>query len=172
MKKIIGIVLLILCMGSMYYFSSQDATKSSSQSAKVIKVIDKVRDKVTLKDSRLISVKEKIFNKLKQYGSKGMVVRKMAHFSIYACIGISMAYVIYLFSKKVFVSSFLALMLTSMYAYYDEYRQLSVIGRGGSLKDVFIDSCGAIVGIGIFFVLTIGVNGVKKIFFKKQKQGS
>jgi len=103
---------------------------------------------------------------LKHYGREGYVVRKMAHFSIYACIGVCMAYVIYLFSKKVFISSFLAFMLTSMYAYYDEYRQLSVIGRSGSLKDVLIDSSGALVGIGMFFILTIVFKGIKSLFFK------
>ena len=169
MKKFIGIVLLILVMGSMYYFSSQDGITSSGQSNKVIEVIDKVRDKVTLKDNRLISIKEKVFNKLKNYGREGYVVRKIAHFSIYACIGIVMAYVIYLFSKKAFISSFLAFMLTSMYAYYDEYRQLSVIGRSGSLKDVLIDSSGALAGVCIFFILTIIFKGIKALFFKKNQ---
>ena len=173
MKKIMGMVLLILCMGSMYYFSSQDGTKSSTQSGKVVKVIDEIREEITLKDSKLISIKDKVFNKLKQYGDKGYVVRKIAHFSIYACIGITMAYVIYLFSKKVFISSFLAFMLTTMYAYYDEYRQLSVTGRAGSLKDIFIDSCGALVGVGIFLILTVGFKSIKALFFKRvdyQKQ--
>ena len=168
MKKIIGIVLLFLCMGSMYYFSGQDGITSSGQSNKVVEIIDEVRDKVTLKDNKIISIKEKVFNKLKHYGNKGYVVRKIAHFSIYACIGICMAYLIYLFSRKVFVSVFLAFMLTSMYAYYDEYRQLSVIGRSGSLKDVLIDSSGALVGVGIFFILTIGFKGIKALFFRKK----
>ena len=169
MKKFIGIVLLILIMGLMYYFSSQDGRTSSGQSNKVIEVIDKARDKVTLKDNRLISIKEKIFNKLKNYVREGYVVRKIAHFSIYACIGIVMAYVIYLFSKKVFMSAFLAFILTSTYAYYDEYRQLSVIGRSGSLKDVLIDSSGALIGVGIFFILTIIFKGIKALFFKKNQ---
>ena len=169
MKKFIGIVLLILVMGSMYYFSSQDGITSSGQSNKVIEVIDKVRDKVTLKDNRLISIKEKVFNELKNYGREGYVIRKIAHFLIYACIGIVMAYVIYLFSKKVFMSAFLAFILTSTYAYYDEYRQLSVIGRSGSLKDVLIDSSGALAGVCIFFILTIVFKGIKSLFFKKNR---
>ena len=172
MKKFIGIVLLFLCMGLMYYFSSQDGVISSGQSNKAVEIIDEVRDKVTLKDNRLISIKEKVFNKLKHYGKEGYVVRKVAHFSIYACIGITMAYVIYLFSKKVFISAFLAFMLTSMYAYYDEYRQLSVIGRSGSLKDVLIDSSGALVGVGIFFILTIVFKGIKALFLKKNQHNN
>ncbi|MGL5329574.1 MAG: VanZ family protein, partial [Peptostreptococcaceae bacterium] len=166
MKKFIAILLLIFFAGGMYYFSSQSGEISSNQSNKVVQIIDEIRDKVTLKDQRIISIKEKVFNKLKQYGNKNYVVRKLAHFSIYACIGLSMSYVIYLFSKKIFISSILAFMITSLYAYYDEFRQLSVIGRSGSLKDVLIDSSGAFTGIIVFIILAGGIKSIKSIFKK------
>lgn len=168
MKKFLCLLLVVFTMGSMYYFSSQDGVKSKYQSDSVVKIIDKIRDEITLKDERVISIKEKVFNKLKQYGSKSYVVRKLAHFSIYACIGIAMAYVIYLFSKRVLISSFLAFILTAMYAYYDEFRQLSVIGRSGSLKDVFIDSLGAFSGILLFTILAGGIKSIKMIFTKRE----
>lgn len=168
MKKLIAILLLFMFAGGMYYFSSQDGITSTKQSNKVVEIIEDIRDKVTLKDDRIISIKEKIFNKLKQYGNKSYVVRKLAHFSIYACIGISMAYVIYLFSKKVLISSFLAFILTGMYAYYDEFRQLSVIGRSGSLKDVLIDSSGAFVGIFVFIILVGGIKSIKSLFIRSE----
>ena len=168
MKKIKAILLLFMFAGGMYYFSSQDGITSSKQSNTALKVIEEIREKVTLKDERVISIKEKVFNKLKQYGSKSYVVRKLAHFSIYACIGIAMAYVIYLFSKRVLISSFLAFILTGMYAYYDEFRQLSVIGRSGSLKDVFIDSLGAFSGILLFTILAGGIKSIKMIFTKRE----
>ena len=166
MKKVIAILLVFVFAGGMYYFSSQDGATSRNQSNKVVEIIDEIRDKVTLKDEKIISIKDKVFNKLKQYGTKRYIVRKLAHFSIYLCIGISISYVIYLFSKKVLVSSFLAFILTAMYAYYDEFRQLSVIGRSGSLKDVFIDSLGAFTGILIFTILAAGIKSIKRIFSK------
>ena len=168
MKKIIAILLLFMFAGGMYYFSSQDGITSSKQSNTALKVIEEIREKVTLKDERVISIKEKVFNKLKQFGSKSYVVRKLAHFSIYACIGIAMAYVIYLFSKRVLISSFLAFILTAIYAYYDEFRQLSVTGRSGSLKDVFIDSLGAFSGILLFAILAGGIKSIKMIFTKRE----
>lgn len=164
MKKIIAILLVVFFAGSMYYFSSQPGEISSNQSNTALQIIEKIRAKVTLKDERIISVKEKVFNKLKQYGSKSYVVRKLAHFSIYACIGISIAYMIYLFSKKIFISATIAFILSGLYAYYDEFRQLSVVGRSSSLKDVFIDSSGALTGICIFIVLTGGIKTIKSIF--------
>ena len=114
-------------------------------------------------------IKDKIFNKLKQYGTKKYIVRKLAHFSIYLCIGISIAYLIYLFTKRVLISSFLAFILTAVYAYYDEFRQLSVIGRSGSLKDVFIDSLGAFTGILIFTILAGGMKSIKRLFIKTEE---
>ena len=55
-----------------------------------------------------------------------------------------------------------------MYAYYDEFRQLSVIGRSGSLKDVFIDSLGAFSGILLFTILAGGIKSIKMIFTKRE----
>ncbi|MGL5694844.1 MAG: VanZ family protein [Peptostreptococcaceae bacterium] len=164
MKKFIALLLLLFFAGGMYYFSSQSGEISSNQSNTALQIIEKIREKVTLKDEKIISIKEKVFNKLKQYGNKSYVVRKLAHFSIYTCIGISMAYLIYLFSKRVFLSSILAFILSVVYAYYDEFRQLSVVGRSGSLKDVFIDSSGALTGICVFIVLAGGIKTIKSIF--------
>ena len=65
MKKIICILLLVSVLGGMYYFSSQEGDVSSQQSHKVVEIIDKVRDKVTLKDEKLIEIKDKIYSKLR-----------------------------------------------------------------------------------------------------------
>lgn len=167
MKKFTAILVLLIFVGGMYYFSSQTGDISTQQSNTALNIVEKIREKVTLKDEKIISIKEKVFNKLKQYGSKGYVVRKLAHFSIYACIGLAMAYVIYLFSQKVIVSATLSILLTSMYAYYDEYRQLSVAGRSGSLSDVFIDSSGAFVGVCIFIFIVGSLKSAKTLFRTK-----
>ena len=168
MKKFLCLLLVVFTMGSMYYFSGQDGVKSKYQSDSVVKIIDKIRDEITLKDERVISIKEKVFNKLKQYGNKGYVIRKIAHFTIYAAIGISISLFLYVITKKIFISSTLAFILSYMYAYYDEFRQLSVIGRSGSLKDVFIDSLGAFSGILLFTILAGGIKSIKMIFTKRE----
>ena len=162
MKKAVCIVLLILAMGSMYYFSSQEGYTSSQQSQKVVELIDKVRDKVTLTDERLISIKDKIYNELRGY-NKEYIVRKAAHFSIYACIGGSMLLVVYLFTKKVIFSSIFSFILTVMYAIYDEKRQLEVSGRVSSITDVFIDSSGALLAIIFLAILLATGKGIENI---------
>ena len=152
MKKFLVFMLVVCSIGGMYYFSSQDAQVSGSQSQLVVRFIDKIRDKVTLQDEKLIKIQTKIYEKLKGFGSKSYIVRKMAHFSIYAL------------TKKLILSSSIALLLSIMYACYDEYRQLSVPGRSGSIKDVFIDSLGALTGITLIFIIILAIKIIVSLF--------
>jgi VanZ family protein len=41
--------------------------------------------------------------------------------------------------------------------FYDEVFQSFVPGRGGQVSDVFIDSAGALLGLGIYFAATRGM---------------
>ena len=50
MKKFVYILLLIISMGTMHYFSSQDGSTSKAQSNAVIEIIDDIREKVTIKN--------------------------------------------------------------------------------------------------------------------------
>ena len=168
MKKFIVIMLVIISIGGMYYFSSQNGNVSGNQSQIVVNIIDKVRDKVTLKNQNLIKVQTKIYDKLRKLGSKSYIVRKMAHFIIYALIGISLLLFMYVFSKKLMLSSIIAFILSVTYACYDEYRQISIPGRSGSIKDVFIDSCGALTGI----ILTFSTILIIKLIISKTKNTS
>ena len=88
----------------------------------------------------------------------------MAHFSIYALIGISLLLFIYVFSKKIVLSSSIALLLSIIYACYDEYRQLSIPGRSGNIKDVFIDSLGALTGIALTFIIILIIKIIEYLF--------
>lgn len=164
MKKFLVLMLVLCSLGGMYYFSSQNAQVSGSQSQSVVRIIDKIRDKVTLQDEKLIKLQIKIYDKLKGFGSKSYIVRKMAHFSIYALIGISLLLFIYVFSKKLVLSSSIAFLLSIIYACYDEHRQLSVPGRSGSIKDVFIDSLGTLTGIILTFIIILIIKIIVSLF--------
>lgn len=166
MKKIIYILLLIAAMGTMHYFSTQDGQTSTNQSNAVIEVLDKVRDKVTLKDERLVKINEIIMGKLKKY-KKSTIVRKAAHFSMYALIGGIAMIVIYSFSKKIFLAASVSFILSVLYAVFDEKTQIAVDGRNGNIMDVFIDSSGALVAITILLTSFFMVKTLKKIISKK-----
>ena len=47
----------------------------------------------------------------------------------------------------------LSLLVCVLYAISDEVHQLFVPGRGAQVKDVLIDSAGAIVGVGLYLVI-------------------
>ncbi len=170
MKKFICALLLIISMGSMYYFSSQDGKTSSIQSGEATEVADnifqKLRQEITLTDDRLINIKDKVLNELRTY-NKEYLVRKAAHFSIYALIGGFMMLLLYLFSKQVFFSGVISFCLTFMYAVYDEKRQLAVSGRSGNLTDVFIDSSGALTAIIILSFLLLTGKGLGFLIKRK-----
>ena len=48
----------------------------------------------------------------------------------------------------------LSLFVCVLYAISDEVHQLFVSGRGAQVKDVLIDSAGAIVGVGLYLVIS------------------
>lgn len=51
---------------------------------------------------------------------------------------------------KIFKGIMLSLVFCILYAISDELHQLFVPGRGAQVKDVVIDSSGAVVGIGVY----------------------
>ena len=104
--------------------------------------------------------------KLKKY-KKSTIVRKAAHFSMYALIGGIAMIVIYSFSKKIFLAASVSFILSVLYAVFDEKTQIAVDGRNGNIMDVFIDSSGALVAITILLTSFFMVKTLKKIISKK-----
>lgn len=139
-------------MISMHYFSSQDLDKSLLQSSSVLEFLDEASDKILLNNEELIQVKDEVLYKLNQFDIN-RIVRKSAHFFMYAIIGGLMMIVVHTFSEKVFLSAVVSFELTVLFAVYDEIRQFNADGRTGSISDVFIDACGAFISIGIICLI-------------------
>ena len=122
-KKIINIVLLILWLVIIFYFSNQPGNLSSSLS-----------DNLTLL----------IFNNITDFLI--FIVRKIAHISEYFILAILMYNVFkdYLSSKKSYLITFI---LSILYACSDEIHQLFVVGRECLPRDVVIDAIGVILAL-------------------------
>ncbi len=88
-------------------------------------------------------------------GLTNHVVRKLAHFTIYALLGLSWANFFRSINKKfpTIVTAALSLLPAVVYALIDEYHQNFIFGRDGNFTDVVIDSLGAITGICIFITI-------------------
>ena len=143
-KKIILWILVVSWMGLIFYFSSMDATKSTSQSQGLIE-----STKIVQHHEKDLSVEEK-----EAYiESLDRPVRKVAHGGIYFILGILVFLALDCYnmnSKKLLLISIL---ICFLYACSDEFHQLLINGRSGEIRDIIIDSFGAIIGIMIMYLI-------------------
>ena len=146
-----AIIMMYLIIG----FSGQDGIESANLSYKVTKglviVADKVLDK-NLNDAEL----ELYIEKYHPY------VRKLAHFSEYMVLAITVAFPLYVYRLRGFWLVLFAGFFCFGFACLDEYRQSFSYGRVPSKRDVIIDTSGAIVGI--YITRIVSFIGRKTIF--------
>lgn len=123
----------------IFLFSAQPATKSNELSTGFTRVLIEILGKI-------LPVEIETSTIIKSVGQLNHYIRKFAHFSVYLVLGILVwrALTNSKYKNKKFIT---ALIICVIYAATDELHQLFVPGRGGQLKDVFIDSLGAFVGI-------------------------
>jgi hypothetical protein len=152
-KRIVLIILIIINCGVIFSFSAQQAEESSGVSSRVVEAIIKNTYKnKQISEDKMFNIREKLTT----------IVRKSAHFLIYTCLGI----LVYLFTgtyqisfKDRFWYTFAFCML---YACSDEIHQRFVEGRSGEIRDVCIDTSGAVCGTLIVAGISKIVNLIKK----------
>ena len=138
MKKLFKLILVILWMSVIFGFSNQKAEDSSKLSNGVIVMIARI---FVDKDLSI----EKQEELLEKYTG---LVRKTAHFGIYLILGVLVINFLIEFNIKHII--IVSLMVCMLYSASDEIHQLFVPGRSGEVRDVLIDSSGALVGIGLY----------------------
>ena len=140
-KQIIYAILIIIWMAVVFAFSNQPADNSSKSSGRITEIVVKIIAKEPEKRTpELIDTVETI-------------VRKTAHFSLYAVGGFLMAGLVNTTNasnKKLII---FAIFFTTLYACTDEIHQLFVDGRSGEIRDVFIDAAGATLGVTIYVLI-------------------
>ncbi len=152
MKKLILWILVISCMGTIFFFSSQEASESRKVSSGLIKTFVRVLDFNNKLNENQIDIIAKNLT---------FIVRKGAHFSIYAVLCILLALLLKeyrIIGKWRFI---LSVLVCFLYACSDEVHQIYVPGRSGEIRDVIIDTCGAIAGFLILLCLTALKNKIK-----------
>ena len=77
----------------------------------------------------------------------GHLLRKLAHFSEFACLGLCLCWLGGMLNQRGFQAVMLPLSGALAAACMDETIQYFVAGRGSSLLDVWLDTAGAAVGI-------------------------
>lgn len=133
-------LIAIIWMILIYKLSAQPAYQSGALSMgiteSVVEVVETVAPEINLN-----------IDLLEHY------IRKNAHFFIYLVLAILVMNALRksgFINLKIFAFT---LLICVLYATSDEIHQHFVPGRGAQVKDVFIDSIGAIVGIGIYSII-------------------
>lgn len=152
-QRIIFAILTIMTFTIIFIFSSQNGEKSGSTSRgftrKIIEILQI--------DKNMEEEKKELLIENCQY-----IVRKLAHFTIYAIAGINMAGFIntYNLNKK---NEIIAIVAAGfVYAVLDEFHQTFLESRTPAVKDVVIDTLGVIFGIGIFDIFRLMFSHVIK----------
>ena len=97
------------------------------------------------------------------------LLRKLAHFSEFACLGLLLCWLAGMMGEKSFHLAVLPLLGALAAACVDETIQMAVPGRCSSLKDVWIDTCGAAAGIIILLLGHYFVSSNHLHFRRKQQ---
>ena len=154
-KVVIPIILTILWMALIFYFSAQPAGKSADLSESI--------------GERILRVVYPEFSKMDELSRRALVegidsfVRKSVHFAEYMVLGfLLMLDLRVLLKKKHFKYTILAILLGFLYACSDEIHQMFVPGRAGMVSDVLLDTGGVICG-------TLLLVGVSSIWCRRRK---
>ena len=127
--------------GLIFYFSAQPADDSSEMSAEIVEPVlhTLYSDFDAMPVSRQTSLRDTVT----------FIVRKLAHFGIFAVLGFFLAAHVRLRrpdwpGRTVSLTAWAAAVL---YAGTDELHQLFVEGRSAELRDLGIDAAGALCGV-------------------------
>lgn len=140
------LVLFLFCTFVVIFnFSNQDSEKSGSVSQKMTEAITKDIKAIQKLNK---NEKTKVIDKIED------VIRKIAHFSLYALVGLLLMalFSTYNINEKNKIIS--TIIIGAIYATSDEFHQNFISGRSGQVSDVFLDTLGVAVG-GLFILLII-----------------
>ena len=146
---ILCIVLTVLWMGVIFFFSSRDSTESADMSGTLLRRL--LAFFVPHWEERSADAQQQIMDSLHT------VFRKLGHFSEYALLGCLLSADVRLWPQNSRLplrksELWLPALLSFLYAGSDELHQAFVPGRSCELRDVFIDLSGACTGIAVLWL--------------------
>ncbi len=158
--RAVSLILAIMTAVMIYSFSSDTAQESGDLSGEITdKVLSTVGvDKETTPPAEYEALKAKT----------EFSIRKLAHFSEYALFGLFLCIFFATFRKSSWLTLLFTLAVAVPYAAFDEWHQAFVPGRGPGLKDVMIDSAGALCGS--LFILAVMYLGHYMMKRSQEKQ--
>ena len=134
----IALAAIAACMAFIFLFSSQDTFKSNEMSGGMVEAFC---------SWAFGGLPEEELQNL------NLILRKCTHFSIYAGMAVCMSLFFLTFSGSLRKKFGLVVLLAFLYASLDEWHQTFVPGRTGSIRDVLIDTCGAVLGASLVLLI-------------------
>ena len=143
--RIILIILLIVNCATIFKFSSEVADDSNNRSGRVVSFIADI----------LPGIKEKPEAEREYFKSEVLtpIVRKTAHFSIYASMGVITICFALTFKGTYYQKSLCSILFCLCYSISDEIHQHFVPGRSMEFRDVCIDILGTLIGILVIYII-------------------
>lgn len=148
--KIFNIILIVIWMITIFVFSGQQGTESGGTSRKF-----------TVAIIRIITGKRLELNH-PFVEAVQLVIRKLAHFTIYAIGGFLIMNYTYSMEKTIKQKILFSIALGGSYAITDEIHQFFVPGRSAQIFDVCIDTLGVIVGIFVYSLIRKIIRFIKR----------
>lgn len=184
MKKIISIILVIMWMAVIFWFSSMPGDESNTKSKSTIKeAIETIipRKKAKKAEETIsnevneISQNTQSQNQTKQKDQKeeqlierlNKPLRKCMHASVYFVLSILIFNCLKTFKISGWKTIIIPIGIAFLYACTDEFHQLFVDGRTSQFTDVLIDTFGAILGIAMINIAIIIIIKIKQKKYKK-----
>lgn len=133
-KKVIYLICIILCLITIFMFSSEDSKESNNTSKTIINKSVNTYENVTKKD----------VNNKKVVKTLNYPVRKCAHYTIYLILGIFVY--LYMSTTKLDNKVIISIVFCLMCAIFDETHQMFT-GRTSKVLDVLIDTLGSSTSI-------------------------
>lgn len=124
----------------IYSFSAQTGDVSGALSYKISYQIVETKNEILASGKSLEQLSQ-------EASGIEFYVRKAAHMTEYCLLAISISFPLYVYGVRGIWLMLLAGFVCVGFAGLDEYHQSFVEARGPSVRDVGIDSCGAMIGI-------------------------
>src|SRR5574344_2071066 len=132
-QRIIYTILLIATFIMIFGFSNQNSTISGGMSKRIItKIADILPISAEKKENVIVNGE--------------VVLRKMAHFSIYATVGLWSILLLNTFNIKDKNKIMICILIGMIYACSDEFHQSFISGRSAQITDVILETIGTSFG--------------------------
>ena len=142
LKAVLRFIPMVIMMVIIFFFSTMQGDESSETSGVFLKALTELVEGISKKalDTETL-------------GALHIIIRKLAHFTEYAMLGVAIMYAIWYKWNSHRFPYLLPELIAMAYATTDEIHQYFVPGRYGTWSDVLIDSCGAAFGILLYYLV-------------------